>query len=264
MLGKAHTAGADIIIGYHSGVWTGAFLLLLLVAAPVFGAWDRLLRIDGKTLTDVATSHSLTYFRASACGDLGSKDRTKRCRARTELHEIGVVGEFTLYGLDYYSLSEDRTEFFVAESILIEVSAAAFQELLFRGPFADLPKTTGFSVLPAVAAIFGGQTILEARTELGGNYHNFEIEHFLLTSAGFKIVDPAAIFAAAETKLPDNTRANAIRSSFDFASGTWNVCAVENNSNAPPKMSGCVGTIQVRFAIRNQQFVPLAVSYKPN
>jgi hypothetical protein len=240
-----------------------AAVVSILIAGSVSGAWNRVL-ISNKDLTDVPPPHSLPYFEASACAAIGPGDRTKHCAARTELRQIGSVGEFKLYDLDYYLPSDDRSEYFAAESVLLQPSPGLFHELLYRGLFQDLPKVSGFAVLPAQTAVAGNETILEVRVELGGMYHNFETDYFLFTPTGFKRIDPKPVFDAAEPQLAENTSTYFIISSFNFPKETWDVCVQRNDLKESRKMMGCLGTIRVQFKIRNGVFVVTGATLNPN
>ena len=103
-----------------------------------------------------------------------------------------------------------------------------------------------------------------ARTDLGGNYGNFEVEYFLFTLTGLKRIDPKPVFDAAEALLPEHTSTYFIISSFDFPKEIWDVCVQRNDTKESRKMMGCSGTIRVRFKISNAAFVVTGAILRPN
>src|SRR5580704_7797021 len=132
-----------------------------MIAVSAFGAWERLLSGESGERSDTPPPHNLSYYKASACADVGAKDRTKKCPSRTELKQIGSAGKFTLFDLDsYFSSGVNPPERFGAESLLLQSSPGVYHELLFRGPFPDFPKGPAVAFFPAVMAASGTETIL--------------------------------------------------------------------------------------------------------
>jgi hypothetical protein len=148
--------------------------------------------------------------------------------------------------------------------VLLQSSPGVFHEILFRGPFADLPKITGYAVGQAGMVASGNETILFTVTDPGGMYHDLDEDLFTLGESGLRRLDQKPVLDAAAMEVPPDAFISHPSSRFHFEKGIWEAGTEPKNSNVGPKVGCCPGLVTVRFKIEHGKFVVTGTSYKPN
>jgi hypothetical protein len=235
---------------------------------PSDASWQRYAYTAKGYYSDIAPAHFRSYFLVHPClrgdpeGGLikcpAQKAPSEAFNARTELLEVGKIGDFSVFDLNYYFADQDHPRDAPGmRSVLIQTGPDQFQEILAIEAFGEMPLGVGAS---AIFQAGSGQILRAITRESGYREPPFEI-YFALFDEGAVQLDFDGLPYAAQSAIPDGKgKIWPLSAKFDFPSLTWTVGVKGEGEN----VTCCQGSVTVAFRIeRTETVVPTGAKYEP-
>lgn len=243
-------------------------ICLILLAAPANAEWQRYMagRLDSPP------SHDLAYFRVHPCLRIDAKDRVRLwCgtaptaselealppKTYTKLSNVGRIGSLTVYDLYYFfdgPEDPDNPTKPAMRSVLVKSGLNQIHEI-------HVDDNRGGTFIPTRIIRIGHSSILRIRYDDGGMYGMFREDYFVVSEAGTAPLDFAPIFQSASDAIPDDVVTYQPTSGFDFKTMVFRIWTEKRTLSAGPKISCCVGRVEVPFTIRLGRVIPGVARY---
>jgi hypothetical protein len=250
-----------------------AVLCVLVVAASARAEWKRVLSVGMGEQVDSPLVHPLVYFRVHPCLRVDLKDRITECmasrtpeltdriqRTRTELYEVGKIGALRVYDLEYFtgekeSILGEKARGPDMRSVLVEAGPGRFHEIL-----AESNWLYG-TIYRARVVEIDHQPCIAVKSDDGGNYH-FVTEYYFCVADGVPTrLDFDPVIRAALKAVPDDEEAWQPTTDCGVDTLVYSVATEKKERTVGPKVSCCVGTIEVPFWLQDGRVVPGIARY---
>jgi hypothetical protein len=216
-------------------------LYVMLVSTAAIAQWNRY--VDGNW--DTPPAHDLRYFQGDPCARSDKKDRFLDCpmepQITTKLRVAGKIGNYVVYDLMYFEANRQDSS---VQSILVGTGHSQLHEIYVR----DKIGTLG-ALFPVEIVFAEKQPIVKASLEDGGLYNSVFETYFIVSEHGVTLLSFTPVSEAAEKVLPKDMMTYQPASSLDFKLLIYSIGAEQLPLTMGPKVSCCVGHIEVPFRI---------------
>jgi hypothetical protein len=241
--------------------------LLLLLAAPLWGQWQRL-EISGKGIsTGTPAPHPLSYFTANPFlrddgGDLCTDCGTPEGRARSAEeftavaapHTLGTLAGFEIVEVLYRIAKRGEQAKVRWKSILVKVAPDRYLEIYHLQAFYIVPP-----LHPSRIVHVGDEGILATMDGDGGNGGGCFEGYWWFNASGPHALDFSPVVAAISKRLPAGAR-------FDAGCYALHLDQQEIESGVQKRDAEChacgwIGNVTARFRLNGAVAEPVDVTF---
>lgn len=239
-------------------------LCVVLTATSVSAQWKRY--VD-EELKDSPPAHKLAYFLVDPCHESdrvlqcdpqpSAVESERRSKTRTNLREVGKIGPFVVYDLEYFFSGEEPAP--AMRSVLVGTMPDRLHEIDVQGngPNGELFPTEILDVHHR------RQHVIKVKFDDGGNAHAVHEQYFVILEGAALLLDFTPVFDAASRIIPNGMMTYQPTSRFDFNSLVFHVQTEPVDVNIGRKGACCEGRVEVPFEIERGRVIAGVPRYFP-
>jgi hypothetical protein len=236
-------------------------LCALAMTIPAVAEWRRYVGTMKGDGVDSPPARSLGYLVCQPYSRTSKADDYFRCdeqQTHTRLRFVGRAGAFDIYELTYFNVTDDYDSSQPGlRSVLVRTAPDQYREIHLR------ENTNSGILFPPEIVHAGTQPLVRLKFDDGGIYHYVHEDYFVISAGGEILLDYGPLVDAASRVLPSSEELYQPTIRFDFASLLFHIGTEKRDRGMGPKVSCCVGRVEVPFVIQEGRVIAGEGKYSP-